>query len=55
VAGKPSILVPFPQAADDHQRRNAEALAQAGAAEMILQQDLNGATLEADKVAPALH
>lgn len=38
-AGKPSLLVPFPQAADDHQRRNAEVLAQAGAAEMLLQAD----------------
>ena len=47
VAGKPAILVPFPQAADDHQRRNAEALAQAGAAEMILQKDLNGPALAA--------
>jgi UDP-N-acetylglucosamine--N-acetylmuramyl-(pentapeptide) pyrophosphoryl-undecaprenol N-acetylglucosamine transferase len=47
VAGKPSILVPFPYAADDHQRKNAEALAQAGAAEMILQKDLNGRTLAA--------
>jgi len=47
VAGKASILVPFPQAADDHQRKNAEALAQAGAAEMILQKDLNGSTLAA--------
>src|SRR5262245_556597 len=45
VAGKPAILVPYPQAADDHQRRNAEALAQAGAAEMILQKELNGAAL----------
>src|SRR4029450_3921338 len=47
VAGKPAILVPFPQAADDHQRKNAEALAQAGAAEMILQKDLNGPALAA--------
>ena len=45
VSGKPAILVPFPQAADDHQRKNAEALAQAGAAEMILQKDLNGSVL----------
>ncbi len=28
----PSILVPFPAATDDHQRRNAEAYAQSGAA-----------------------
>jgi UDP-N-acetylglucosamine--N-acetylmuramyl-(pentapeptide) pyrophosphoryl-undecaprenol N-acetylglucosamine transferase len=34
-AGKPSILVPFPFAADDHQRRNAEAMERAGAARLI--------------------
>ena len=39
-AGKPSLLIPFPQAADDHQRKNAEVFAQAGAAVMLLQQDL---------------
>jgi UDP-N-acetylglucosamine--N-acetylmuramyl-(pentapeptide) pyrophosphoryl-undecaprenol N-acetylglucosamine transferase len=49
VSGKAAILVPFPQAADDHQRKNAEALAEAGAAEMILQKDLNGAVL-ADRI-----
>lgn len=38
-AGKPSVLVPFPQAADDHQRSNAEVLADAGAAVMLLQRD----------------
>src|SRR6185312_4090512 len=31
-AGKPSILIPFPYAADDHQTKNAEALERAGAA-----------------------
>jgi UDP-N-acetylglucosamine--N-acetylmuramyl-(pentapeptide) pyrophosphoryl-undecaprenol N-acetylglucosamine transferase len=31
-AGKPAIFVPFPHATDDHQRRNAEALENAGAA-----------------------
>ncbi|WP_103932684.1 undecaprenyldiphospho-muramoylpentapeptide beta-N-acetylglucosaminyltransferase [Bryocella elongata] len=36
-AGKPSVLVPLPTAADDHQRKNAELLVQAGAAEMLLQ------------------
>ena len=30
-AGKPAVFVPFPLAADDHQRRNAEALESAGA------------------------
>ncbi len=45
-AGKPSLLVPFPQAADDHQRKNAEALAEAGAAMLLLQKDLTAASLE---------
>jgi UDP-N-acetylglucosamine--N-acetylmuramyl-(pentapeptide) pyrophosphoryl-undecaprenol N-acetylglucosamine transferase len=44
-AGKGAIMVPFPLAADDHQRKNAEALQTAGAARMILQQDLNGQRL----------
>lgn len=39
-AGKASILIPFPLAADDHQRKNAEALESAGAAKMIVQKDL---------------
>jgi UDP-N-acetylglucosamine--N-acetylmuramyl-(pentapeptide) pyrophosphoryl-undecaprenol N-acetylglucosamine transferase len=34
-AGKPAIFVPFPRAADDHQRVNAEALEQAGAAVVL--------------------
>jgi UDP-N-acetylglucosamine--N-acetylmuramyl-(pentapeptide) pyrophosphoryl-undecaprenol N-acetylglucosamine transferase len=44
-AGKASIIIPFPQAADDHQRKNAEALEAAGAARMIVQQELTGARL----------
>jgi len=40
-AGKASIMVPFPYAADDHQRKNAEALQAAGASRMILQQELS--------------
>jgi UDP-N-acetylglucosamine--N-acetylmuramyl-(pentapeptide) pyrophosphoryl-undecaprenol N-acetylglucosamine transferase len=39
-AGKPAIFVPFPRAADDHQRRNAEAIAQAGAALLVPQAEL---------------
>jgi UDP-N-acetylglucosamine--N-acetylmuramyl-(pentapeptide) pyrophosphoryl-undecaprenol N-acetylglucosamine transferase len=39
-AGKPAIFVPFPQAADDHQRRNAEAIAQSGVAVLIPQPEL---------------
>ena len=34
-AGLPSILVPYPFAADDHQTRNAEVFAQAGAARLV--------------------
>ena len=44
-AGKASVMVPFPLAADDHQRKNAEALERAGAGRMILQQDLSGERL----------
>jgi UDP-N-acetylglucosamine--N-acetylmuramyl-(pentapeptide) pyrophosphoryl-undecaprenol N-acetylglucosamine transferase len=40
-AGKPSLLVPFAAAADDHQRRNAEVMVDAGAAVMLLEWDLD--------------
>src|SRR5262249_12903928 len=42
-AGKPSILVPFPGASDDHQLHNAEAFERAGAARLILDKDMTGA------------
>lgn len=44
-ARKASLLVPFPGATDNHQRRNAESLAAAGAAEVIPQEELNGKLL----------
>lgn len=44
-AGKPSILVPFPFAADDHQTRNAEAMAKAGAALLIKDAEFTGERL----------
>ncbi len=44
-AGKPSILVPFPFAADDHQLRNAEAYAQAGAARLVRDEEMTGRRL----------
>ena len=47
-AGMPSILVPLPFAADDHQRRNAEALVEAGAARMVLDAEMNGPRLFAE-------
>jgi UDP-N-acetylglucosamine--N-acetylmuramyl-(pentapeptide) pyrophosphoryl-undecaprenol N-acetylglucosamine transferase len=43
--GRPAILVPLPTAADDHQKKNAEVLARAGAAELLEQKDLTGALL----------
>lgn len=43
--GLPAILVPYPHASDDHQRRNAEILVTAGAAEMILDRELTGERL----------
>ena len=39
-AGKAAIFVPFPFATDDHQRKNAEAFANAGAGRMIVQQEM---------------
>ena len=51
----PAILVPLPTAADDHQRKNAEFVAKAGAAVVIEQRDLEAAlpgmleTLVADR------
>jgi UDP-N-acetylglucosamine--N-acetylmuramyl-(pentapeptide) pyrophosphoryl-undecaprenol N-acetylglucosamine transferase len=48
-AGRAAILVPLPTATDDHQRKNAEALAAHGAADVLLQQDMTGAAL-ADRI-----
>lgn len=39
-AGKPALLVPFAAATDAHQRRNAEAMVNAGAAAMLLETEL---------------
>jgi len=51
--GRPAILIPLPTATDDHQRKNAEVLARAGAAEVIEQRDLTGARLAGRIVALA--
>jgi UDP-N-acetylglucosamine--N-acetylmuramyl-(pentapeptide) pyrophosphoryl-undecaprenol N-acetylglucosamine transferase len=45
VCRKPSILVPFPAAADNHQVMNARSLVDAGAAVMIEERDLTGEIL----------
>ena len=47
VLGRPSILVPYPSAMDDHQTANAAVLVEAGAAWMMKQSDLNAARLAA--------
>lgn len=49
-ASKPSLLVPFPRAADDHQRRNAEVLVRAGAAAMVLETQLTPERLLAELI-----
>jgi len=46
--GLPSVLIPYPHAAGNHQLRNAESLAQAGAAKVILEARLSGASLAAE-------
>jgi UDP-N-acetylglucosamine--N-acetylmuramyl-(pentapeptide) pyrophosphoryl-undecaprenol N-acetylglucosamine transferase len=43
--GRPAILIPYPTAADDHQTVNARELAEAGAALVFPQKDLDAATL----------
>ena len=44
-AGKPSILVPLPTAADQHQLRNAQAFEKAGAARLVPDTEMTGARL----------
>lgn len=45
VRGVPAILIPYPYAAEDHQRYNAQNLVMHGAAKMILDKMLNGKEL----------
>ena len=46
-AGVGSVLIPFPFAVDDHQTRNAQFLADAGAAVLVPQRELTPASLAA--------
>ena len=46
-AGRPAVLVPFPHATDDHQSRNAEACAAAGAAVVLEDEDCQADALTA--------
>ncbi|HEX4914931.1 MAG TPA: undecaprenyldiphospho-muramoylpentapeptide beta-N-acetylglucosaminyltransferase, partial [Vicinamibacterales bacterium] len=43
----PAILVPLPTSTDDHQRKNAEVVAQSGAAVSMEEREVNGETLAA--------
>ena len=47
--GKPSLLIPFPFAANNHQEHNARSLVNAGAAEMILESEIKPGVL-ADRI-----
>ncbi len=42
---KPALLIPYPHAANDHQRKNAEVLARAKAAQVMSDADVTGAGL----------
>ncbi len=42
LGGTPALLLPYPQAADDHQRKNAEAYVAAGAAELLDEREVSG-------------
>jgi len=42
VAGVPAVLLPYPHATDDHQRKNAEWFTASGAAVMLDQRELSG-------------
>jgi len=53
-AGKASVLIPYPFAANDHQTKNAESLQSAGAAVVIPDKDLNGKRLS-EAVLSLLH
>jgi UDP-N-acetylglucosamine--N-acetylmuramyl-(pentapeptide) pyrophosphoryl-undecaprenol N-acetylglucosamine transferase len=44
-AGKPSVLVPFPYAADNHQTRNAQAMERGGASRLVRDADMTGEKL----------
>jgi UDP-N-acetylglucosamine--N-acetylmuramyl-(pentapeptide) pyrophosphoryl-undecaprenol N-acetylglucosamine transferase len=41
-AGTPALLLPYPHAADDHQRKNAELYVAQGAAQMLDERELIG-------------
>ena len=48
IVGKPAIFIPFPFATENHQEYNAKVLANAGAAKIILDKDLNAGILNSE-------
>jgi UDP-N-acetylglucosamine--N-acetylmuramyl-(pentapeptide) pyrophosphoryl-undecaprenol N-acetylglucosamine transferase len=42
LCGKPAVMIPLPTAADDHQTKNAQAFADAGAGVLLKQNELSG-------------
>ena len=46
VCGKPSILIPYPYAAGDHQTKNAQALVNAGASRILFEKHLQVGDLD---------
>ena len=54
-AGLPSLLIPLPHAIDDHQTRNAEYLAKAGAAVLLSQHATDAAALAAQLTEVLMH
>jgi UDP-N-acetylglucosamine--N-acetylmuramyl-(pentapeptide) pyrophosphoryl-undecaprenol N-acetylglucosamine transferase len=54
-AGLPSLLIPLPHAIDDHQTRNAEYLAKAGAAVLLPQHATDAAALAAQLTEVLMH
>jgi UDP-N-acetylglucosamine--N-acetylmuramyl-(pentapeptide) pyrophosphoryl-undecaprenol N-acetylglucosamine transferase len=48
VAAKPALLIPFPYATADHQRKNAIALVEAGSARMVLDAELDNSAVFSD-------
>ena len=45
--GLPSLLIPYPHAAENHQQLNAEIFARAGAAKLLIESETTGKTLAA--------
>ncbi len=55
VTGTPAVLVPYPHAPNDHQRRNAEVLAAAGSAVVIDDDEMSDQRLSAELLRALQH